>query len=85
MFRIRIRIRRIRMFLGLPGPHPNPLERGTDPRIRIRIWLRTKMSRIHNTALNPEKGKLMQANETDVLLLLICLNQIDYGLTCCIS
>jgi hypothetical protein len=36
------------MFLGLPGPHPDPLVRGTDPRIRIRI--RTKMSRIRNNA-----------------------------------
>jgi hypothetical protein len=29
------------------NPHPEPLVRGTDPRIRIR----TKMSRIRNTAL----------------------------------
>jgi hypothetical protein len=29
-------------------PHPDPLIRDTDPRIRIRI--RTKMSRIRNTA-----------------------------------
>ncbi len=42
----RIRIRRIRMFLGLP----DPLDRGTGPRIRMRIRIRTKMSRIHNTA-----------------------------------
>ncbi len=32
------------------GPDPDPLVRGTDPRIRIRI--RTKMSRIRNTALH---------------------------------
>jgi hypothetical protein len=34
----------------LPGsadPHPDPLDKGTDPRIRIR----TKMSRIHNNAV----------------------------------
>jgi hypothetical protein len=35
------------MFLGLPDPHPDPFVRGTDPRIRIRI--RTKMSRIPST------------------------------------
>ncbi len=50
VFRIRIRIRRIRMFLSLPDLNPDPLDRGTDPRIRIRI--RTKMSRIHNTDTN---------------------------------
>jgi hypothetical protein len=33
------------MFLGLPDPHPDPLVRGTDSRIRIRIQIRTKMSR----------------------------------------
>jgi hypothetical protein len=38
------------MFLGLPDLHPDPLVRGTDPRILIRI--RTKMSRIRNTAEN---------------------------------
>jgi hypothetical protein len=32
--------------LGLPEPHPDLLVRGTDPRTRIR----TKMSRIPNTA-----------------------------------
>jgi hypothetical protein len=37
------------MFLDLPDPHPDPLDIGTDPRIRIQI--RTKMSRIHNTAI----------------------------------
>ena len=36
------------MFLGLPDPHPDPLVRGTDPRVQIRI--RSKMSRIPNTA-----------------------------------
>ncbi len=35
--------------LGLPDQHPDPLVRGTDPR----IWIRTKMSRIPNTGLNP--------------------------------
>ncbi len=38
---------RIRMFLGLHDPHPDPWVRVTDPRIRIR----TKMSRIRNTAV----------------------------------
>ncbi len=33
-----------------PDPHPDPLIRGTDPRIRIQI--RTKMSRIRNTEKN---------------------------------
>jgi hypothetical protein len=33
------------MFLGLPDQYADPLDRGTDPRIRIR----TKISRIHNT------------------------------------
>jgi hypothetical protein len=31
-----------------PDPNPDPLCKGTDPRIRIR----TKMSRIRNTASN---------------------------------
>ncbi len=44
LFRIRIR-----MFLGLPDPHPDPLVRGMDQRIWVRIRIRTKMSRIHNT------------------------------------
>jgi len=35
------------MFLGLPDPHPDPLVGVTDPKIRIR----TKMSRIRNTAV----------------------------------
>ncbi len=39
-----IRVRMICMLLGLPDPHPDPLDRGTDPRIRIKI------SQIHNTA-----------------------------------
>ncbi len=38
------------MFLDLPDPHPDPLVKGTDPRIRIRTRIRTKMSRISNTA-----------------------------------
>ncbi len=38
---------RIRMFLGLP----DPLVRAADPRIRICIWIRTKMSRIPSPAL----------------------------------
>ncbi len=33
-----------------PEPHPDPLVRGMDPRIRIR----TKMSRIHNTAFKDD-------------------------------
>jgi|LakMenEpi03Aug12_release.lakeMendotaPanAssembly.Ray.scaffolds.fasta_scaffold453437_2 hypothetical protein len=32
------------------GAHPDPLVIGTDPAIRIRI--RTKISRVHNTAVN---------------------------------
>ncbi len=36
-----------------PDPEPDQLVRGTDPRIRIR----TKMSRIHNTAEVYEKCK----------------------------
>jgi hypothetical protein len=31
---------------------PYPLVKGTDPRIWFRIWIRTKMSRILNTACN---------------------------------
>jgi hypothetical protein len=36
-----------------PHPHPDPdeLVRGTDPRIWIRIRIRTKMPRIPNTAV----------------------------------
>jgi hypothetical protein len=34
-----------------PHPHPDPFVRSTDPRIRIDIWIRTKMSRIRNTAV----------------------------------
>jgi hypothetical protein len=37
------------MFLGLSDPHPDPLDRGTDAGIQIRI--RSKISRIPNTAL----------------------------------
>ncbi len=37
------------MFLGLPDPHPDPFVRGMDPRIRMRIQIRIKMSLIHNT------------------------------------
>ncbi len=40
---------RIGMFLGLPDPHPDLLVRGTDPRTRIRIRVRIKMSWIPNT------------------------------------
>ncbi len=36
-------------FFCFPDPHPDPLVRGTDPRIRICIRIRTKTSRIHNT------------------------------------
>ena len=32
-----------------PDPNPDPLVRGTDPRIRFRIRIRTNMSRIQNT------------------------------------
>jgi hypothetical protein len=41
---------RIRLFLYLLDPHTGPLDRGTVPRIWIRIRIRTKMSRIHNCA-----------------------------------
>jgi hypothetical protein len=34
-----------------PHPHPDPFVRSTDPRIRIDIRIRTKMSRIRNTAV----------------------------------
>jgi hypothetical protein len=41
------------MFLGLPNPHRDPwLVRGTDPRIRIRIRISNKMSRIRNPAFH---------------------------------
>ncbi len=50
----RIRIRTISMFLGLPDPHLNPLDRGMDPKIRIR----TNMSRIHNTADQAKKFQI---------------------------
>ncbi len=50
VFRIRIR-KNHTYVLGLPDPHPDPFGIGTDPRIRIR----TKMSRIRNTAvINPD-------------------------------
>ncbi len=45
----------IRMFLGFPNPTPDALDRGADPRIRIRVWIRTNMSRIHNTGWDTEK------------------------------
>jgi hypothetical protein len=38
------------MFLVLLDPHRDPLVRGTDPRIRIRIGIRTKIS--WNTEIN---------------------------------
>jgi hypothetical protein len=39
------------MFLGLPDPHPDPLKGNTDPRIRMRIRIRTTMSRISDIGL----------------------------------
>jgi hypothetical protein len=53
---IRIRIIRIRMFLGLKDL--DPLVRGTDPDpvTEERIRIRTKMSRIRNTAGFTEPG-----------------------------
>jgi hypothetical protein len=32
-----------------PDPHPDPLVRGTDPRIQIRIRIRSKTSQIPDT------------------------------------
>ncbi len=49
---LRIHIRRISMFLGLPDPHLDSLIKGPDPRIPIRIRIRTKISRIRNTAFH---------------------------------
>jgi hypothetical protein len=43
-----------------PELDPYPLIRGTDPGIRIRI--RTKMSRIPNTGLNPRFGSEENVN-----------------------
>jgi hypothetical protein len=37
--------------------HPDPLIKGTDPRIRIRIKIRTKMLRIRNTDLHDNKQR----------------------------
>jgi hypothetical protein len=34
-----------------PHPHPDPFVRGTYPRIRIEIRIRTKISRNRNTAV----------------------------------
>ncbi len=34
-----------------PDPEQDPLVKGTDPRIQIRIRIRTKMSRIRNMTL----------------------------------
>ncbi len=52
---VRIRIRRLRMFLSLPDPHPDSFCRDTDPRIRIRIQIHTKMTRIPNTDFMDKK------------------------------
>jgi hypothetical protein len=41
-------IRRYGMSLGLSDPYPDLFVRGTDPRIRNRIRIRTKMLRIRN-------------------------------------
>jgi hypothetical protein len=53
------------MFLGLSDPYPDPLVRGTDPRIRIR----TKMSRIPNTAFMGHFQRLILFCNPYVLLL----------------
>ncbi len=37
-------------------PHPDLLVRGTGPMTRIRIRIRTKMSRIRNTVINPSNN-----------------------------
>jgi hypothetical protein len=41
-FRIRFQILWYGMFLSFPDPLPDKFVRGTDPRIRIRIRIRTK-------------------------------------------
>jgi hypothetical protein len=45
------------MRLGIPDLHPDPLVKGTDPRIRNSIRIRTKMSRINNAPQNLTKTK----------------------------
>jgi hypothetical protein len=49
------------MFLGLPDMHPDPLDRDTDPRVRIRIQIRTKFAcykEIYFLLLKPSSGNL---------------------------
>ncbi len=48
---------RIRMFLGLLDPHSDPLVRGTDPRIRISIRIRTTIQ------IPPHSNKLKAKNK----------------------
>jgi hypothetical protein len=61
-------------FVTDPHPHPDshldPLLRGTDPRIRIRI--RTKMSRIWNTGLT-----ILCTSLTEIII----LSEMDVEIT----
>jgi hypothetical protein len=59
MFIYRVRIR-IRLFFGLPDPNLDTFVRGMDPRIQIRVRIRTKMSRIRNELVfNRNSGSLL--------------------------
>ncbi len=72
MLVIRTRIRRFRMLLGLPYPHPDPLDKGTNPRIRIR----TKMSLVHNTAKNVCSKTVGNENTKSIYLTLSSWRQV---------
>jgi hypothetical protein len=54
-----------------PDSDPDPLISGTDPRIRIRI--RTKMSRIPNTAVFFQKLSFQESRKTHRALRALCL------------
>ncbi len=46
-------------------PHPDPLDRGMDPKIRIRNRIRTKMSRIQNTGRTEVSHLLLSMGSSD--------------------
>ncbi len=53
-------------------PYPDPLVRGTDPRIRIRIQIHTKMSRIGNTGFRAGSSSGLTWNPDPQIWFILC-------------
>jgi hypothetical protein len=60
-----------------PDPHPDPLVRVTDPRIRIRIWIHIKTSRIRNTAFLHSRHYFRTHWPPMSATILICLSKLS--------